>query len=952
MTPERWKEINRIFRSAVVLDPSERDGYLDDACSDDRELRDQVKSLLEADDEADGFISGNAGADHPDLIEETETPDVPGKMIGHYEVISVIGRGGMGKVYLVHDPKLHRDVALKTFPSSMKGWDGLQKRFETEAKAAANISHPNVATVYSVEETDDNRTFMTMEYVKGQLLGELIPPGGVELSTFLEWFVPITDALSAAHETGVIHRDIKPGNIMITEEGVPKILDFGLARIERGTSAEAQSMTDLTKPGQVIGTPAYMSPEQAEGSQIDFRTDIFSLGVVMYQAITGRRPFTGDNYASIVSKLLTLDPPQVAAIRPGVPPMLSRLIMKCLSRDARFRYKSMAELRVILEEIRSAHTSGASLPSHVTKVAPSRTTPSRLPALLGGAAIMLVLCGIAAALWYATSESEVTPTTKFSLEPPPGQELSLFETALSQDGRKLVFATRRTDLKNLFVRSMDEFSTVELAGTEDARKPFFSPDAQWIGYFLEGGTVRKIPSVGGSSLRICDECLSPYEAYWADDDKIIIAGQDGLYSVDPESGKKTEMTRIDEGAGEKAHRAPGTLPDGNVLFTIVYAERVSFAVFDTLAKTVRKIEGVEGTTSSHGGTSLGRFVDGGYLIFGKDGQLMAVRFDPSAVRVDGEPVPVMEGIFAIPNIYVADNGTLAYLPVAESGDNVLVWVDRQGQSTPVFEKRGDYRSPHISPDGSRIVVQVGSDIWVYEIATGRGIRLTFQDENQSPLWSRDGKSIFYATNTGDVWKVHRRSADGNGEPEELLSAKERHLPYSMHPTEPVLALSTVPSANDSDIVMLSLDDRKITPFIKTAFKEDAPKFSPDGRSVAYFSMETGKVQVYIQPWGVAEGTRTPVSSSGGMLPVWARSGNELFFRSGPRLLAVNMAGGGSVPAGNPQLLFDGRYLTGFDVAADGSKFLMIRSEGGTLPKRLNVILNWTDELKSKFERAR
>lgn len=324
---------------------------------------------------------------------------------------------------------------------------------------------------------------------------------------------------------------------------------------------------------------------------------------------------------------------------------------------------------------------------------------------------------------------------------------------------------------------------------------------------------------------------------------------------------------------------------------------------------------------------------------------MAVKFDPSTYRTEGEPKPMMEGLFAIANIHVADNGTLIFLPEADLDENLMVWVDRRGESAPVFDKRGDYRSPHLSPDGSRIAVQVGSDIWVYEIESGRGIRLTFRENNQAPLWSPDGKFIYYAANSGDLWKIYRKQSDGTGNAEELFSSENRHLPYSIHPTEPVLALSNVPAANNSDIVLLSIPDSKLTTFIGTPFKEDAPKISPDGRSVAYFSMETGRVQVFLQPWGDAPGGKTAVSETGGMLPVWSKSGKELFFRSGQKMVSAPIeTGANGASAGKSNILFEGRYLTGFDVSSDGERFLMVRSESGTMPKKLIVVLNWAAEL--------
>ncbi|MCO6511694.1 MAG: protein kinase [Aridibacter famidurans] len=943
MTPERWKQINRVFQSALELEPEKRDEYLADACGEDESLRGQVETLLAADREAGRFISGHALKDGIHLIEETEAPDVLGKKIGQYELLSILGRGGMGKVYLARDPKLNRSIALKTLPKLLNSSSDYVRRFETEAKAAANLNHPNVATVHSVEEADDGRVFITMEYVEGKPLDEKIPDGGLDLRTFLEWFIPISDALAHAHERGIVHRDIKPGNIMITEAGVPKILDFGLARVERSQFTDEASTLNLTKTGQVMGTPAYMSPEQAEGSQADRRSDVFSLGVVMYEAITGEKPFKGENYASIVSKVLTHEPREVDDIRSDVPYLLSRLIMKCLNKEQRRRYQSMNEVRVILKEIESALVSGASLSR--------RGVGRRLGRRFGnGAAVLSAISGLLLIstivfgwLWWSSSRTSETTPSRFTLAPPIDQELRLFEANLSRDGKMIVFASRSKGVRTLFVRSLERFEHTPVPGTDDAKEPFFSPDGTSIGFFLEDGSIKRVPVGGGDARTICSACKEASEGVWADDGFIYAYDPQGIFRIPDGGGSPERLTTLDTGAGDKSHRSPTLLPDGRVLFSKVGKDSVKFAVFDLSSKKVTIIEKVEGDTSVHGGVSIARYVAPGRLVYSSAGQLFAVRFDPASLETEGAPLPVLGGIFALPNFHIAENGTLVYLPEVSMDENQMIWVSRTGERQTVVDRRGNFRSPRIAPDGRRIAVQLDGDVWIFETDSGRSLRLTFDGNSQSPVWAPDGASVVFATVDDNVWKMVRAAADGSDSREELYSGESKMVPYSFHPSEPLIALASMPGPDRAEIALLSLNDRSIKPVIATQFKEDSPRFSPDGDSLAYFSMESGKVQVYISGWREgSESGKQVVSTTGGMFPVWGGGGREIFFRSGKRLLAAEIGPGSQIR--QPVVLFEGDYLTGFDAVPDGSRFLMVSNEGGSMPSRMNIVLNWTSEL--------
>ncbi|REJ77488.1 MAG: hypothetical protein DWQ47_14010 [Acidobacteria bacterium] len=952
MNPERWQLVNQVFQSALELDTGEREKFLDDACREDASLRDQVETLLAANDQAGNFMTGNVAGDVDHLLNDGMGESEPGEKIGQYEVVSVLGKGGMGKVYLAKDPRLNRLVALKTLPPVLSSAGNYFRRFQTEAKAAANINHPNVATVYSVEETEEHRIFITMEYVEGRPLGESIPSDGLDIRTFLELFVPLADALSVAHHKGVIHRDIKPGNIMLTEAGVPKILDFGLARFEKADIAENTSTLDLTKTGQVLGTPSYMSPEQAEGSQIDRRTDIFSFGIVMYEAVTGRKPFEGDNYAAVVSKLLTTEPRDVNEINPRVPQLLSRLIMKCLNREPRHRYQSMNEVRVILEEIQSAVMSGASLSRGAPRMKFGHPSRFREALLAAFALLFLVAAGLFGVLWYYGGEAVNDTPVRFSVDPPIDQQIRLFEADLSRDGKLLVFATRSNGVRNLFVRSLERFEMTPVPGTDDAHFPFFSPDSRSIAYFLDDGSIKRVPIEGGEARTICTDCEDGSYGHWGLDGFIYASDEKGVFRVSAEGGVPERLTDIADDPADKSHRAPKLLPAGTrVLFSKVGRDTAKFAVVDVGTKEITVIEGLDGEVSAHGGISLARYVKTGHLLYSNAGRLFAVRFDPATARIDGSPVPVIDGAFAIPNFRVAENGTLAYLPEASMGENQLMIVGRSGGAQTAVQQRGDFRSPKFSPDGLKIAVELSGDVWIFEPETGRSLRLTFDGSSQSPVWSADGSSVLWATRSDSDWRIYRRSADGSDEPEQLYSGEAKLLPYSSHPTQPLVALASMPKPGASDIAVLSLQDRSIRQVVDTEFKEDSPRFSPDGSKLAYFSNESGKVEIYVIQWSENSASdRTLVSTAGGIYPVWGGSGNELLYRSGKRMMSSVIGSGNT--AERPTALFEGDYLTGFDSNSDGTRFVMVKNEGGTMPKKMNIVLNWTSELQRQIPSGR
>ena len=943
MTPEQHQQVGELFLAVKDLPLAEREAALDQMCNGDDALRREVESLLQFQTQAEDFIETRAldvvarqiAADH--LVFQ------PGMQVAHYRIVSPLGSGGMGEVFLAEDTQLNRQVALKIVPSAYTHDPERLKRFQTEARATAALNHPNIATVHAVEE-QNGQYFIAMEYVAGQLLSQVIPAEGFELERFFELAIPLADAFAHAHEKGVIHRDIKPGNIVVTEAGQPKILDFGLARISyQGTTVPSEP--SLTPEGFVMGTPGYMSPEQAKGERADHRSDIFSFGVVMYQLLTGRHPFRGGSFATFVSELLKEEPPPVSNFRPQLPSMLSRVVSQCLNKDHRRRYQTMLEVRTLLEGIRAECSEKA-----VTK---TWVSPSTNPAtgvrfgLVGLGLALMVMTGIALWSLFRPAPDSLNPVTRFALTPRAGQQGVYSEVQLSPDGSAIVFDDTRNGQSQIFVRYFNQFDAQPVTGTEGGKRPFFSPDGQWIAFFQGEQKLLKVPVTGGIPLTLCDTCPVAFEMNWPTESHIFVSDASGLYRVSTQGGTPERLTTIDQSKGEKNHRAPYLLPDQkHLLFTVDAKEGKQCAVLSLETRAWQLIADLPDA-------GFARYLPSGHLVFHRSHQLLAVPFDPVQLKVTGTPVTILDGVFPNSDFKIAANGTLAYLPNPSNKDNLLVWVNRQGEKTPVFDQRANFRSPRLSPDGKRIAVQVEQDIWVYQLDSGRGIRLTFGGDNQVPLWSPDGKSIVFATNRNGVWSINRVAADqsGGGAIERLISGETRYIPYSWHPDGTTLALTVISSTNNTDIVVYTPADGKISTVMSLPFIEDTPRFSPDGRWLAYFSMETGKVEVYAQPYPGSAG-KTPISQGGGMFPVWSPDGKELFFRNGPRIYAVPIKTlGSTLVAGNSHVLFEGKYLTNFDVSPDGQRFLMVQNESGSMPGQIHIVLNWTTELNTQLNRG-
>ncbi len=908
-----------------------------------------------------------------------------GTKLGPYEIQSPLGAGGMGEVYRARDTKLNRDVALKVLPKNVAGDSERMARFKREAQVLASLNHPNIATIHGLEESGGTRA-LVMELVEGATLAERIKSGAIPLEEALPIARQIAAGLEDAHERGIIHRDLKPGNIKITPEGTVKILDFGLAKAletaaaSSGDSAPGPSLEDsptlssvATQAGVILGTAAYMSPEQAKGKKVDRRADIWAFGVVLFEMLTGRRLFDGDSTAEILATVMMTEP-KWEALPSGLPPRMRTLFLRCLEKDAKRRLQAIGEARIAIEETLSGADSVAATydrrasggeRSSPRRPVSRRLVPWALSAILGLALAALIISNVLQAPPPARAVARVV------IPLPPTDRLALGLNpvlALSPDGSRLVYVASRSGGKQLYVRAIDLFEATPIPGTEGAETPFFSPDGQSVGFFAEG-RLKRVSLSGGAPLTLCT-VASARGASWAPDDTIIFTpsyGYSGLLRVSAGGGTPKPLTTPDQKKGEVSDRWPQVLPGGKaVLFTLW-----SGGSFDDASVGVLLLETGERRTLLKGGT-FARYVPSGHLVYARAGGLLAVPFDLKRLEVTGPPVSILEGVSMHPTTGAAEfsssnNGSLAYFAGGlRTEERTLVWVDRKGTAQPLPAPAHPYFFPRLSPDGLRLAVGIsGSDVgvWVYDLARGTLTLVTKTAIMPNPIWTPDGKRLTFNDAQHGPWNLFWTPADGSGTAERLTTSENGQSPGSWSPHGQALAFSEMDPTTGYDIQVLKLEGepsallkagRKPQPFLQTPSNASAPMFSPDGRWLAYQSNESGRNEVYARPFP-APGGKSQISTEGGTEPIWARNGRELFYRNGDKLMVVAVETKAAFAAAKPKLLFEGQYEPGlyafsanYDVGPDGQRFLMLKSsEQGTPATQINVVLNWFEDLRHR-----
>jgi Tol biopolymer transport system component len=858
-----------------------------------------------------------------------------GTRLGPYEVVAPIGAGGMGEVYQAHDTKLGRDVAIKVLPEAFAHDAERLSRFQREAKMLAALNHPNIATIFGLEHSDGVQ-YLVMELVSGETLAERVKAGPLPIEEALKIAVQIAEVLEAAHEKGIIHRDLKPANVKVTPEGKVKVLDFGLAKAFSGdTSTEDMGNSPTlsmaaTMQGVIQGTAAYMSPEQAKGKAVDKRTDIWAFGCVLYELLTGKQAFHGEDVTDILAAVVRAEP-DWQALPAATPVKIRDLLSRCLQKDKSQRLRDAGDARIEIQEALTAPKD--SIP---TQAAPAST--SKLLWVVGAvAAVLVVLLGVTSwALWRAKRLVE-RPLVRLDVDLGPDVSLGSprgADTIISPDGTRMVYVSQG----RLFTRRLDQPNATELAGTQGAYAPFFSPDGQWVAFFGQG-KLRKISVEGGAAIALCD-IGTGVGGNWGEDGNIIAAFtnfSNGLSRIPSAGGPPTPVTELQ--SGELTHRWPQILPGGKA---VLFTANSAVGGFDGANIDVMSLADHRRKTLVRGGT-FGRYLPSGHLIYLNRGTLFAVPFDLDRLQVSGAPSPVLDKVgYSVlagsAQFDFSQSGTLIYRS-GEAGGGLLTvqWLDGAGKAQPLLAKPGVYGRPSLSPDGQRLALEVaeesGTDIWSYDWQRDTMTRLSFTGEAFDPVWSPDGRYIlFRAAPTG----ISVTRFDGAGKPQPLTESKNIQYPWSFTPDGKRLAfmeqssgafhLWTAPLESDS----AGLRAGKPEVFLQTQAQELYPSFSPDGRWMAYNSDESGTFQIYVRAFP-DKGGKWQISNSGGAYPMWSRTGHELFFETLDNhiMVAAYTVKGDSFVADKPRIWSD-KQLAGLvnssknaDLSPDGKRIVAL-----------------------------
>ena len=872
----------------------------------------------------------------------------------------------MGEVYRARDAKLNRDVALKVLPDSFTDDVTRAVRFRREAQVLASLNHPHIGAIYGLEEAN-GITALVLELVEGPTLADRIAQGPIPLDEALPIAKQIAQALGAAHERGIVHRDLKPANIKVRPDGTVKVLDFGLAKAIDPPAASPDLLqspmltrTALSHPGMILGTARYMSPEQATGTHVDKRSDIWSFGVVLFEMLTGDRVFSGATMSDVIAAVLRAEP-DWSALPPDTSASIRRLLRRCLEKDRTRRLDSAAAVGLELDD--AGTTSAADAPPAPS---PRRVVPIAIASVIGGA-LMAAL-----ASWLLLRPA-AAPLTRFTITPSPAlpwrssPQAAARDFAVAPDGSFLVY--RAGEQGQLVVRWFDRLDASPLAGVASAVMPFVSPDSHWIGYVEEDLTLKKVAVTGGAPVTLARLPVWPRGASWVDDSTIIIgtiSPMTGLLRVPAGGGEPTVLTTPDRAQGEEGHVLPSGLPGGGaVLFTIGAdrPEKSQIALLDL--KTGQR------TTLFRGGRDA-QYTASGHLVYLAGRAMSAVRFDLSRRAVVGDPVRVIDAVAASPtsalNVAVTAAGTLVFVP-GDTGNQTLrslMWVDRQGHETPIGAPARPYDSARLSPDGTRVAVSIRdqeNDIWMWDLARKTLTRLTFDaDVDMNPVWTPDGRRVVFASSRTGVFNLYARDVDESTPDVRLTAGANTQLPSSVTHDGAFVIGQEVRLHTRSDLVRVALAPGRgagataAESVVETPLDEWNGEVSPDGRFIAYESDESGQSEVYVRPYPQASNARWQVSSGGGTEPVWTRGGRELIYRvDALRLTAVPVETPGlAFRTGTPSTLAVrvdpvSAAWRAYDVSADGQRFLVMRKppDGlrATVPAGFVVVQNWFEELK-------
>ncbi len=893
-----------------------------------------------------------------------------GTKLGPYEIRSPLGAGGMGEVYRARDTRLGRDVAIKILPEEFAADAARMVRFEREAKVLASLNHPNIASIYGLEESSQ-RCALVMELVEGPTLADLIASGAISLHEALPIAKQVCEGLESAHERGIVHRDLKPANVKLTPEGQVKILDFGLAKALDDADANASdpsSSPTLTRmashAGIILGTAAYMSPEQAKGKAADRRADIWAFGCLLYEMLTAKRAFDGETVSETLASVIK-DEPDWSALPLAVPPRMRALLKRCLTKDVRQRLQAIGDARIVIDEVQSGVDAADAI---ATVAAPRVSSWSRA-----------LSWSIAAILAIALAITFVALPSRLRRPHGPVMHLNLSArarhaegdlaspVAISQDGTRVAYVAfkvaadtgakealeaPKTGTTELIMRRLDQLAPTPLPDTTGGSAPFFSPDGRWIGFYADG-VLKKVSSDGGPPVTLCN-IPSVLGASWGDDGFIYFAilGAAEIQRVPEEGGTPTVVVKADKGEKVVSFGWPHLLPGGKaILFTTADAGwlaqhyKTEVYSFATGKRTVVMDEG-----------SNARYLPPGYLVFTRGDVIMVAPFDAGQRKVTGPAVPMIEGVtrdewMGAADYAVSSTSTLIYLTGGVQTDYRLVSVDMSGKVEAIGAQVRGFEDLSVSPDGKQIATTLdengSADIWIYNRERDALTRLTQTGNSGDPLWSPDGTRIFYTTPESML----QVPADGS-HPPQSLNMRQWAQADSFSPDGKELLYGTFsPASDEAALWMLPMQaGAQAKPMFAGVARVYDARFSPDGRAIAYVSAQLGRSQVYLQPYP-GPGERVQVSTDGGRQPLWSPDGSQLYFRTPTKFFAVDVKTKPVLAVGKPRLLFEGDFELShhdYGLLPDGKHFIMIQPVGKTPPAEMHVVVNWADELKARL----
>jgi serine/threonine protein kinase len=902
-----------------------------------------------------------------------------GTRLGSYEIVSPLGAGGMGEVYRARDTRLNRDVALKVLPDAFTRDPDRLARFKREAQVLASLSHPNIAAIYGFEESGGVQA-LVLELVEGPTLADRLSQGPIPLDEALPIARQIAEAVESAHEHGIVHRDLKPANVKVRLDGAVKVLDFGLAKALEPRSvsgADATASPTITSPamtgmGVILGTAAYMSPEQAKGRAADRRSDVWAFGCVLYEMLTGRRAFEGEDISDTLASVLRGEP-DWTALPAGVPRSIRLLLRGCLIKDRRHRVADLSAALFVLDN--HADLSAATDPSPRTTLPPPQVPVWRKA--IPVAMVMIVAITAAYGGWRLKREA-APPVTRFEMALGAGNEVT-GPFAWSPDGRLLAYALHG----RLYLRSFDQLDATHVAGGDSPplsspRSPFFSADGQWLG-FWESGQLKKVSVSGGAPVVLGPVRPPPSGVTWTADNTIFFGhGAEGIWRLSGNGGTPERLIALEP--GQRAHR-PQLLPDGRtLLFTIA-----TTANWDEAQIVVQSLEDETRHTLVTG--TDGRYLSTGHLVYAFGNRVLAVPFDPHSRTIRGGPVTAIESVHRIGQYaaFAASSSaaTLAYYPSAttSAARRTLVWVNREGREETIPVPARPYREPRVSPDGTRVAVAFpddkgNTDVWVWDLAGRTWTRVTVDANIDSePIWTPDGQRVLFTSRrTGEIG-LFSQAANGTGTAERLLQLDRQNVALPAISPDGKQVLLRYVESGSSYVLIADLETAQhrgqtppgprgnARPLLKTEFEEYNAEISPDGRWLAYQSNSSGAFEVYVQPFPDVESGRWTVSAAGGAEPVWSRDGRELFYRAPDgAVMHVSISPGTTWKASAPTQLFAttshaasgaGIFRSAlsrtYDISPDGQRFLMLKSEETpaqvSRAPRLVIVQNWFRELE-------